>query len=345
MNSESNDDLLNDLLSNAIVDDVQNVQQPTEPTGDDPANEDQTGTNPDNTNVSKTQTSVEPSTEDENKGDEGDEGDDYDLLADLGIEGVELSENTTFQELGEIIKEHIAKTTTTTAIEDQEVKDFLQFKQAGGTLEDFKAAPKRIDFLAYGEKLSDDEPQVMKNIVIQHLLEKGIDEDIAKATVDSYHDQGRLMDATKKVLENLDVANKKAYEDWKADVEKAEIDNKAAIETAVKEAKTLINNGVFAGVVLDKETSKEFSKFIFETGELNNSYEKATVEEQLLLDLIRFHKYDLSKITQKVKTAPSKARTIGMHLGKTGKNNTSTKADKITAPTSDALDAFFNLNK
>lgn len=274
------------------------------------------------------------------------EKDDYDFFADLGFEGVdfEVDENTNLEDLAAVIKENIDKIVKDSGIDDQEVRDFRDFKAAGGTLEEFKAAPQRIDYAAEAEKLNDTNLEVSENIIRFELSNKGLDEEAIDAAINTYKDTGKLVEKAQSVLRAADVANKKEYEDWKTNVEKQTEEYKKEVEQQVSEAKNLINKGVFAGVVLDKEESKQFYNYIFGTdAKINESYKTSTLEQQLFLDYIRFRNYDLNKIKQSEKFTKSKAsvRTIGKFIGsgRTGEKPVK-KANEVDIDS--ALGKFFN---
>lgn len=275
------------------------------------------------------------------------EKDDYDFFADLGFEGVdfEVNENTNLEDLAAVIKENIDKIVKDSGIDDQEVRDFRDFKAAGGNLEQFKAAPQRIDYIAEADKLNDTNLEVSENIIRFELSNKGLDEEAIDAAVNTYKDTGKLVEKAQSVLRAADVANKKEYEDWKINVQKQIESHKKEVDEQVSAAKELINKGVFAGVVLDKQESKNFHDYIFGSdAKINESYKTSTLEQQLFLDYIRFHNYDLNKIKQSEKFTKSNApvRTIGKFIGSGKSGNKTVKAASEVSNIDSALDKFFN---
>lgn len=282
--------------------------------------------------------------------------DDYDFFKDIGFEEVnfEITDDTDLEELASVIRDNIAKIASDSGIDDQEVKDFRDFKRAGGSLEEFKSAPKRVNYAEQADQLTNDNIDISEQVARYDLQTKGLDDDAIDSIINTYKDTGKLIEKAQSVLKHYDKINEQEYNEWKESIDNAAKQNNELRNTQIKEAKTFINKGVFSGTVINKDESQDFHDFIFKTDKAGNSrltesYENTTVEQQLLLDLIRYHNFDLSKVkqTERFTKVNTPKRTIGRYIGggrgggKTSSRTAQNNANGLEA----ALDNLFNKQK
>lgn len=267
------------------------------------------------------------------------ETDDYDFFAEAGIqleEGDEfkITEETDWSEIAERVKNYIEKNKAV-EYEDQEIKDFIVFKEAGGTLEEFRVAPKRIDYASVAESLNDENIDQSEQIVRYALGQKELPEDVVETAVNSFKDKGQLVEQAKLILLKEDENNKQQYEKWIGDVNIKNEEYKKTVEKQIKEVRDTVQTGKFGGLLLSKSEISNFNDFVLkvdsktQTTQAAQKYSNLTIEQQLLLDYIVFNDFDFNKIklTDKTIVKPT-VRRVGNIGGKVPKAKTQDHDDK-----------------
>ena len=245
------------------------------------------------------------------------EVDDYDFFADAGIEleegdSLDINEETTLTEIAQRVKTYVDKIKSEKEEYDDEVKDFINFKKIGGSLEEFRQAPRRIEYDKIAEQLNDENFKDSENIVRIALQRKDLPNDVIDTAINTFKDKGELVNQAKNILLKENEVNKKEYEDWIANINEQNKKIKEENDNYIKDVKNTVDSGKFAGIVLSKQEISNFNDFILKVDSNTKStkaaekYSKLTVEQQLFLDYIVFNDFDLRKIqkTDKVETKP-----------------------------------------
>lgn len=216
--------------------------------------------------------------------------------------------------------------------QDEEVRQFVEHKAKGGTIETFKALPKAPDFTNIREQLVPTNIELAENLVRENLKQLGMRPTLIEANINALKDSGELHEEATGILDTFEKESLDEYNAKIKEIEEEQQKQQLAVQESWNQVKTIFNGNVINGVSIPKDDLINFKNAVLPDKNGNSKIiemrQALTVEQQLHLDYIIFKGFNVSNVKGAVgKPNPAKNElSLTMLTGgaavKESKNNT-----------------------